>query len=74
MQESYTLDYVAMIDTPYWPYEFGRSPLDSAPAGKIPEGRRLCLQRPPTRLDTLQSAFLEGVGRIVIRAADFKAA
>jgi hypothetical protein len=74
MTDGYALSYVARIETPYWRYEFGQSPLESAPAGNIPEGSRLCLQRPPTKLDALQSAFDEGVGRIIIRTADFEAA
>jgi hypothetical protein len=74
MTDRYELPYVARTETPYWHYEFGRYPLHTAPAGQIPEGGKLCVQRPPTRLDALQSAFLEGIGRIIIRTADFNAA
>lgn len=74
MTDGYELPYVAQTETPYWRYEFGQSPLETAPAGKIPEGSKLSLQRPPTKLDALQSAFLEGVGQIIIRTADFNAA
>lgn len=74
MTDGYELPYVARTATPYWRYEFGQSPLETAPAGNIPEGGQLCLQRPPTGLDALQSAYFEGVGRIIIRTADFQAA
>jgi hypothetical protein len=74
MTDGYKLCYVARTETPDWRYEFGQSPLESAPAGNIPEGGHLCPQRPPTKLDALQSAFHEGIGRIIIRTVDFKAA
>jgi hypothetical protein len=51
MTDGYELPYIARTERPYWRYEFGQSPLEAAPAGNIPEGSKLCLQRQPTKLD-----------------------
>jgi hypothetical protein len=70
----YDRSYVGITDTPFWDYTFGQSPLQSPAAGTLPAGSRLCLQRPPSPLDILQSAYQEGRGRIIIQPHDFKPA
>ncbi|HEY6308203.1 MAG TPA: hypothetical protein VI488_17290 [Candidatus Angelobacter sp.] len=72
MLRGYDLIYVARIDAPYWIYKFGRSPDANHPAGTIPKGGEVYLQRPPDTLGTHQSAYLDGVGRIIVRLGDFE--
>jgi hypothetical protein len=70
----YDRSYVAIRDTPFWNYKFGQSPLQTPAAGIIPAGSQLCLQRPPSPLDILQSAYQEDRGRIIIQPLDFEPA
>jgi hypothetical protein len=73
MPHGYDLVYVASIDAPYWHYVgAGQSPDVDHPAGTVPRGGQLYLQRPPDTLGTHQSAHLDGVGRIIVRLGDFR--
>ncbi|MGC2694729.1 MAG: hypothetical protein WA738_02975 [Candidatus Angelobacter sp.] len=74
MPHGYYLPYVAEVDAPYWHYAFGQSHKPNNSAGTIPKGGVLFLQRPPDTLGTHQSAYLYGVGRIIIRIGDFQPA
>lgn len=70
MPHPYDLLYVAKDNVPYWQFiGAGKSP---APAGTIPKGGHVYLQRPPDHLGTHQSAYMEGVGRIIVRLGDFR--
>jgi hypothetical protein len=70
MPHPYELLYVANHNVPYWSFVgAGKSP---HPAGTIPKGGHVYLQRPPDNLGTHQSAYLEGVGRIIVRLGDFR--
>jgi hypothetical protein len=66
--------YAANQNAPYWHYEFGRSPKTRNVAGTIPKGGMVYLQRPPDNKGTHQSAYLLGVGRIMVRLGDFQPA
>jgi|SRR6185369_2857450 len=70
--KGYYLPYIAEADEPYWHYGFGQ--LSKAPAGSIPKGGIVHVQRPPDSLGTHQSAHLDGVGRILIRIGNFRPA
>ena len=74
MPEGYYLPYVAEVDAPYWLYRFGQAPKANNSAGTIPRGRFVFLQRPPDKVSTHQSAYLYGVGRIIVRQGDFQPA
>ena len=71
MPQGYYLVYAARADVPYWHYQFGQSPKAGNAAGIIRKGGLVHLQRPPDRLGTHQSAWLDGVGRILVRVGDF---
>jgi hypothetical protein len=67
--------YTAAAEAPYWEYRFGVSPLTNPAVGNIPKGAKLYLQRPAdttTTLGTHQSAYLDGVGQIIIRISDLQ--
>ena len=73
MPYGYNLLYTAGADAPYWHFiGAGQSPDPENPAGTIPKGGQLYLQRPPDHLGTHQSAYLNGVGRIIVRLGDFQ--
>ena len=74
MPDGYYLPYVANEDAPYWHYQFGQSLRANASAGTIPKGGLVHLQRPPDTLGTHQSAYLYGVGRVLVRLGDFQPA
>jgi hypothetical protein len=72
MPEGYYLVYAAQVDAPYWRYiGAGMSPAVKHPDGVIPQGALVYLQRPPDTLGTHQSAYLMGVGRIIVRLGHF---
>jgi hypothetical protein len=71
MPNGYYLVYVAAIDAPYWHYRFGHGPKANNAAGTIPRGGLVHLQRPPDTVGTHQSAWLDGVGRVLVRLGDF---
>ena len=73
MPHGYNLLYAASVDAPYWRFTgAGQSPDANTPAGTIPMGGQIYLQRPPDTLGTHQSAYLNGVGRIIVRLGDFQ--
>ena len=73
MPHGYNLLYAASVDAPYWHFTgAGQSPDPNNPAGTIPMGGQLYLQRLPDTLGTHQSAYLNGVGRIIVRLGDFQ--
>jgi hypothetical protein len=72
MPHGYYLAYVATCDSPYWHYGFGQLP--KPPAGTIPKGGLVYLQRPPDTLGTHQSGYLYGVGRILVKIGTFQPA
>jgi hypothetical protein len=74
MPDGYYLAYVAKEDVPYWHYVIGQAPKANNVAGTIPKGGLVHLQRPPDNLGTHQSAYLYGVGRILVRLGDFQPA
>jgi hypothetical protein len=74
MPNGYYMPYVADDDEPYWHYAFGQSPAVKPPAGTIPKGGILYLQGPPHKLGTHQSAWLDGVGRIIVKIGGFRPA
>lgn len=74
MPEGFYLPYVAEGDAPYWHYRFGQAPKPNNSAGTIPRGGLVFLQRPPDSLGTHQSAYLYGVGRVLVRLGDFQPA
>jgi hypothetical protein len=75
MPDGYELVYVASFDAPNWHFiGAGKSPDDNNYGGTIPKGRKLYLQRSPDKLGTHQSAYLEEVGRIIVRLGDFQPA
>ena len=74
MPQGYNQPYVAKADAPYWHYRFGQPPKADNAAGTIPKGGLVHLQRPPDSLGTHQSAYLMGVGRILVRLGDFQPA
>ena len=74
MPEGYYLVYVAIVEAPYWHYKFGQSPKANNSAGVIPKGGLVHLQRPPDSVGTHQSAYLMGVGRIIVKIGDFQPA
>jgi hypothetical protein len=67
MPHGYYLPYIAEFDEPYWNFGFGR--ITKRPDGTISKGGILYLQRPPD-----QSAYLDGVGRIIIKIGGFRPA
>lgn len=74
MPNGYYLPYIADSDQPYWLFQFGRSPKPNNAAGTIPKGSVVYLQRPPDTLGTHQSAYLYGVGRILVSMGKFRPA
>ncbi|HEX4604748.1 MAG TPA: hypothetical protein VH724_12180 [Candidatus Angelobacter sp.] len=72
MPQGYYLPYIAESDEPYWHYGFGQ--LSRPPAGTIPQGGIVYVQRPPDSLGTHQSAYLDGVGRVLIKIGNFRPA
>lgn len=75
MLYGYYLPYIASSDEPYWSYPEGQLPNPKKnPAGTISKGSHLFLQRPPDSLGTHQSAYLYGVGRILVRIGGFQPA
>jgi hypothetical protein len=74
MPNGYYLPYIADSDQPYWHFQFGRSPKPNNAAGTIPKGSVVYLQRPPDTLGTHQSAYLYGVGRILVGMGKFRPA
>jgi hypothetical protein len=75
MPYGYYLPYIADSDQPYWQYPDGQLPNPKKnPAGTIPKGSHLFLQRPPDTLGTHQSAYLYGVGRILVKIGGFRPA
>ena len=72
MPNGFYLPYIAERDEPYWHYTL--SPSRKLPDGIIPQGGLLYLQRPPDTLGTHQSAYLDGVGRILIKIGGFRPA
>jgi hypothetical protein len=74
MPDGYYLVYAAIVDAPYWHYQFGQSLKPNTSAGTIPKGGLVHLQRPPDTQGTHQSAYLYGVGRVLVRLGDFQPA
>jgi len=75
MPNGYYLPYIAAADESYWSYDAGQLPNPKHnPAGTIPKGALLYLQRPPDTLGTHQSAWLHGVGRVLVRIGGFRPA
>jgi len=74
MPNGYYLPYAADQDQPYWRFQFGRSPHPQNADGTIPKGGIVYLQRPPDSLGTHQSAYIYGVGRVLIGIGSFKPA
>jgi hypothetical protein len=74
MPQGYYLPYVSAFDEPYWPYGFGQSPATKPPAGTIPRGSIVHLQRPPDKIGTHQSGYLYGIGRIIVKIGNFQPA
>jgi hypothetical protein len=72
MPHGYYLPYVADLEEPYWNFGFGQ--IKKKPDGTVPKGGLLYLQRPPDSLGTHQSAYLDGVGRIIVKIGGFRPA
>jgi hypothetical protein len=74
MHCGYELTYTATKEALYWNYVLGTSPLNNPPAGVIERGTKLYLQRPADRptLGTHQSAYVDGIGQIIMRVEDLK--
>ena len=72
MPNGYYLPYIADSDEPYWNFGFGK--ITKKPDGTIPKGGILYMQRPPDQLGTHQSAYLDGVGRIIVKIGGFRPA
>jgi len=72
MPNGYYLPYIAGSDEPYWNYGFGR--IKQNPDGTIAGGGVLFLQRPPDQLGTHQSAYLPGVGKVIVKIGGFRPA
>ncbi len=72
MPNGYYLPYIAELDEPYWNFGFGR--INNSPDGTIAKGGLLYLQRPPDQMGTHQSAYLTGVGRIIVKIGGFRPA
>ena len=72
MPHGYYLPYVANSEEPYWLFGFGQ--IKKKPDGTIPQGGLLYLQRIPDGEGTHQSAYLEGVGRIIVKIGGFRPA
>ncbi|HLY91911.1 MAG TPA: hypothetical protein VKQ89_01520 [Candidatus Angelobacter sp.] len=72
MPNGYYLPYIAESEKPYWNFGFGR--INQKPDGTIPGGGILYLQRPPDDLGSHQSAYLNGVGRVIVKMGGFRPA
>jgi hypothetical protein len=76
MPVGYELIYITAAEAPFWAYKLGVSPVTNLPSGKIPKGAKLHLQRPvdtTTTLGTHQSAYLDGVGQVIVQVSDLEA-
>ncbi len=74
MPNGYYAPHIAENDEPYWHYVFGHSPAVKPPAGTIPKGSILYLQGTQHSLGTHQSAWLDGVGRVIVKIGGFRPA
>ena len=75
MPEGYYVPFSAVIDAPYWLYKFGQGPKANNAAGIIPKGGLIHVQGPAGAWGgTHQSAYLMGVGRIIVKIGDFQPA
>jgi hypothetical protein len=75
MPEGYYVPFSAIIDAPYWLYKFGQGPNASNSAGIIPKDGLINVQGPAGAWGgTHQSAYLMGVGRIIVKIGDFRPA
>jgi hypothetical protein len=74
MPFGYELVYTVTAEAPYWEYRFGISPVTSPHVRHVLTGTKLYLQRPASTsgLGTHQSAYLDGVGRIIVRVTDLQ--
>lgn len=73
MPEGYNVPYSAIADAPYWHYKFGQGPKANNSAGTIPKGGLIHVQGPAGNFGgTHQSAYLMGVGRIIVKIGDFQ--
>jgi hypothetical protein len=72
MPDGYYVPYSAIVDAPYWHYKFGQGPRANNAAGTIPRGGLIHVQGPAGNMGgTHQSAYLTGVGRIIVKIGDF---
>jgi hypothetical protein len=75
MPEGYYVPFSAIVDAPYWHYKFGQGPKPNNSAGIIPKGGLIHVQGPAGAWGgTHQSAYLMGVGRIIVKIGDFQPA
>ena len=75
MPEGYYVPFSAIADAPYWHYKFGQGPKANNSAGIIPKGGLIHVQGPAGGWGgTHQSAYLMGVGRIIVKIGDFQPA
>ena len=75
MPEGYYVPFSAVVDAPYWHYKFGQGPKENNSAGIIPKGGLIHVQGPAGAWGgTHQSAYLMGVGRIIVKIGDFQPA
>jgi hypothetical protein len=75
MPEGYYVPFSAVVDAPYWHYKFGQGPKANNSAGIIPRGGLIHVQGPAAAWGgTHQSAYLMGVGRIIVKIGDFQPA
>jgi hypothetical protein len=75
MPQGYYVPFSAVVDAPYWHYKFGQGPKANNSAGIIPEGGLIHVHGPAAAWGgTHQSAYLMGVGRIIVRIGDFQPA
>jgi hypothetical protein len=75
MPEGYYVPFSAIVDAPYWHYKFGQSPKAHNFTGTIPKDGLIHVQGPAGDWGgTHQSAYLMGVGRIIVKIGDFQPA
>jgi hypothetical protein len=75
MPEGYYVPYSAIVDAPYWHYKFGQGPRANNSAGTIPKGGHSTYKGLPAIWAVpTQSAYLTGIGRIIVKIGDFQPA
>ena len=68
MPEGYYVPFSAVEDAPDWQYKLGHVPKANNSAGTIPKGGFIHVQGPASTWGgTHQSAYLMGVGRIIVK-------